>query len=121
MTHKLITIGAALGTAFLLAVSSAWGASAPGRDSGHASGARLGLSTPAQNVRDAGDATAARLVLQSRKAPPITVVRDAGDATAAKNGLRGGSERNQSRVPVVRDAGDATAARLALKSGSMIR
>jgi len=40
-------------------------------------------------LRDAGDATATKLVVTSRHAPPMTVVRDAGDATEAKNALPG--------------------------------
>jgi hypothetical protein len=119
MTRRLITVGAGIGTALVLAVSSAWGASDSGRDAGDANGARLELTTPVQVVRDAGDAVTARLMLNSRHLPQITFIRDAGDATAARSRLRGSSE--QSPVPVVRDAGDATAAKIKLQSGSRIR
>jgi hypothetical protein len=91
MTRKLLTLTAVSGTTFLLACSAAFGASAP--------------------IRDAGDATAAKLALSSKRALPINVVRDAGDATAAK--LRLGAKRagKSSSLTIVRDAGDATAAK----------
>jgi hypothetical protein len=88
MIWRLITIGAAIDTAIVLGISVAWGASGPSRDAGDATAMRVALTTPAQVIRDSDDATAARLVLRSRHAPPITVVRDAGDATAAKSRLR---------------------------------
>jgi hypothetical protein len=70
MTRKLTTIGAAIGTALMLAVSSAWSASNPSRDAGDASGARLGRTKLSQVIRDAGDATSAKLVFSTRNAPP---------------------------------------------------
>jgi len=111
MTRRLITIGAALGTTLVLAVSSAWGASSPSRDAGDASGARLGLTKPAQVIRDAGDATSAKLVLSTRHGSPVMVVRDAGDATAARSGRRHGGVHKLSNAQVVRDSGDATQAK----------
>jgi hypothetical protein len=121
MIWRLITIGAAIDTAIVLGVSVVWGASGPSRDAAEATAARLALTTPAQVIRDSGDATAARRVLRSRHAPPITVVRDTGDVTAAKGRLRHSGPHKQSMVRVVRNAGDATAAKLALKSGSRSR
>jgi hypothetical protein len=75
------------------------------RDAGDATAAKLALQSSPLVIRDAGDATAAKLALQSS---PL-VIRDAGDATAAKLAL-------QSSPLVIRDAGDATAAKLALQS-----
>jgi hypothetical protein len=117
MIWRLIAIAAAVDTAIVLGVSVAWGASGPSPDAGDATAASLVLTTPARVIRDSGDARAARLVLRSWHAPPITVVRNAGDATAAKSRLRHSGPHKQSMVRVVREECDATAAKLAVKSG----
>lgn len=95
MKRRLITTCAVIGTALGLGCSAAYGASGP--------------------IRDAGDATAAKLTLSSteHRESTIAVVRDAGDATAAKLRLQAKQAERSASITVVRDAGDATAASLA--------
>ena len=75
-------------------------------------------------VHDDGDATEAKIVLQS---PPLIVLRDHGDATQAQMAWQSASiraresahriERGSASVPpVVRDHGDATQAKLVSQS-----
>ncbi|HET7744431.1 MAG TPA: hypothetical protein VFK76_06770 [Gaiellaceae bacterium] len=86
-----------------LAVPAAWAALT--RDAGDATTARLGLESSPVVIRDAGDAAGARV----GRRPFAVVSRDAGDATSARLKL-------ESSSVVVRDAGDATAARVSQAS-----
>jgi hypothetical protein len=109
MTLRIITITAVVGAALVLAVPVAWGNGQPYRDDGDATSAKLALQSSPLVIRDAGDSTAAKFALQS--SPPV--IRDTGDATAARLAL-------QSSPLVIRDTGDAVAAKLALQSSPLV-
>jgi hypothetical protein len=106
MTRKSLTTTVAVGAAFAFAVPAGW-ANEP--------------------YRDHGDATDAKLALQSAPAP-LVVIRDHGDATDAKLALqsspvvaRENAQRGYLRSPseIIRDHGDATQAKLAARSPDM--
>jgi hypothetical protein len=96
MTRRILTITTVVGAAFVLVVPAAWGNGQPYRDAGDATSAKLTLQSSPIVFRDAGDATSARLTLQSS---PI-VFRDAGDATSAKLTLQGNPQAVSAAVPV---------------------
>jgi hypothetical protein len=108
MTPRILTTTAVVGAALVIAVPAAWGNGQPYRDAGDATSAKLALQSSPLVIRDTGDATATKLALRS----PL-VVRDAGDATATRLAL-------QASPLVIRDAGDAAAARLAPHSSPLV-
>jgi hypothetical protein len=105
MKPKITLVIALAGAAFLLGATAALAQGGERRDAGDATRAKLALQSPMVVVRDAGDAARARFDLER----PAGFIRDAGDAAAAKQTLL-------SSPIVVRDAGDSTSARLASSS-----
>ncbi|MBM2823733.1 MAG: hypothetical protein HW413_2479 [Thermoleophilia bacterium] len=107
MTQRILTTTALVGAALALSVPAAWG-SEPYRDHGDATDAKLALQSQlAEVVRDHGDAAQAKLAIQPAL---LEIVRDHGDATQAKLVVE------PAPLAIVRDHGDATAAKLALQS-----
>jgi hypothetical protein len=81
-------------------------------DHGDATQAKLQLQSPPMEViRDHGDATQAKLQLQS---PPMEVIRDHGDATQAKLQLQ------SPPMEVIRDHGDAAQAKIEQQGSSSV-
>jgi hypothetical protein len=115
MTRTIFLIIGITGTALAVAVPSALGRPLPVsaiHDHGNATQAKLLVqSSTIGSVRDNGDATHAKLLVQSST---IGTVRDNGDAAQAKLLVQ------SSTIGSVRDNGDATQAKLVRLSGPVV-